>query len=336
MRPALSLLFGFISAGCLTAQQPTVSGPVEAYTFDAPTRSLRAVIGSPGAASFGPVLRDSLDFASVAPLQNYGIGFQRGQGLLISGLGSATLSTRVLTGVAGQPEGMVWSGDGSLAILYSRTENWLQTFTGFPGAPTAGPRIDGSSLGGALASVAAAPKGKQIAAGVTGEAGAVYLSSDGQSFTKLVSLAQPISLSFSIDGSTLCALDGNAAQVMAVNVASHAYQAIPLAGLGAPVAIQAVQDSQNRQLLYVAATTDRLLRILDLGNQQIVADVPLGFQPTGLQQFGSNSFVVAVRSQPANPLWLFTSTPQPGAYFVPAIQLRAPDHGRAGIVRGGR
>ncbi len=36
--------------------------------------------------------------------------------------------------------------------------------------------------------------------------------------------------------------------------------------------------------------------------------------------------MLASRSQSANPLWLFASTPQPGAYFVPAIQLRAPDH----------
>ncbi len=61
---------------------------MEALTFDAPTRSLRAVIGFPGAASFGPVLLDSLDFASVAPLQNYGIVFEGGKCLFVSGLGS--------------------------------------------------------------------------------------------------------------------------------------------------------------------------------------------------------------------------------------------------------
>jgi len=336
MRSAPFLILGLISAGGLIAQQASLTGPVEAYTFDAPTRSLRAVIGFPGAASFGPVLRDGLDFASVAPQQDYGIGFQRGKCLFISGLSSSAPVTRVLAGVEAQAEGMVWSADGSRAILYSRTANWLRTISGFPSAPSAGPRVDGSSLGGMLASVAADPKGKRIAAGFSGDAGAVYESSDGQNFSKLISLAKPISLAFSTDGSTLYVLDGSASQVIAVNVSNHAYQAMLLAGLASPAAIQAVENSENRQLLYVAATTDRLVRIVDLASQQKVMDVSLGLEPTGLDQFGSNSFVVGSRSRAANPLWLFTSTPQPGAYFVPAVQLRAPDHRRAGIVGGAR
>jgi hypothetical protein len=78
-----------------------------------------------------------------------------------------------------------------------------------------------------------------------------------------------------------------------------------------------------------------LLRILDVQSQQVLTDVPLLFQPTGLDPFGSSSFIVASRSQAANPLWLFASTPQPGAYFVPAIQLRSPDH-RSSVAIGGR
>jgi hypothetical protein len=324
MRPALLLNFGLVFAACLAAQQGTLSGPVEAYTFDAPTRSLRAVFGFPGAASFGPALRDNLDFASVAPLQNYGIGFERAQCLLISGLGSS-LATRVLSGVEAQPEAIAWSGDGSLAILYSRTGNWLQTVSGLPSAPVAGPRVDGSTLGGGvLATVAADAHGKQIAAGVTGDAGAVYQSADGQTFTRLISVGKPISLSFSSDAGTLYVLDSSVPQVLAVTLSNHGYQTIPLAGLANPVAIQAVENSQNSPLLYVAAGSDRLVRILDVASQQIVTDVPLSFQPTGLDQFGGSSFVVASRAQSTNPLWLFASTPQPEAYFVPAIQLHYP------------
>ncbi len=336
MRTALLFAVGLFSAGCAGAQPASLTGPVEAYTFDAPTRSLRAVIGFPGAASFGPALRDNLDFASVAPRQNYGIGFPRGQCLLISGLGSSLLSTRELAGVGAQPEGIAWSGDGSLAILYSRTGNWFQTVTGLPGAPAVAPKVDGSSLGGVLASVAADAHGKQIAVGVSGDTGAVYYSSDGQSFIKLIAAAKPAALSFSSDGLTLYALDGGVPQVIAVSLGNHGFEAISLAGLADPVAIQAVEDAQSNRLLYVAAAGDHLLRILDIASQQIVTDVALSFQPTGLDQFGISSFVVAARSQAATPLWLFTSTPQPGAYFVPAIQLRSPERRRAGLLGGAR
>lgn len=346
MRSALLLILGFIYAACLEAQ-PSLTGPVEAYTFDAPTRSLRAVFGFPGAASFSLALRDGLEFASVAPRQNYSIGFQRGRCLLISGLGSSALSTRALAGVEAQPEGIAWSGNGSLAILYSLTGNWLQTISGLPSAPAVGTRVDGSALGGGLggvlASVAADAQGKQIAAGVTGDAGAVYQSSDGETFTSLKAVTKPIALAFSSDASTLYVLDGSVPQVVAINVSSHGYQSIPLAGLANPVAIQAVENSQNSQQLYIAANgaaangaAASVIRVLDVQSQQIVTDVPLSFQATSLDQFGSNSFVVAARAQSVNPLWLFSSTPQPAAYFVPAIQLLHPDHRRAEVLGGAR
>jgi hypothetical protein len=73
------------------------------------------------------------------------------------------------------------------------------------------------------------------------------------------------------------------------------------------------------------------LRILDVASQQIVEDISLSFEPTGLDPFGNGSFVLAFRSQSANPLWLFSSTPQPAAYFVPAIQSRQPERRTAAI-----
>ena len=336
MRIALFLNFGFILAGGLAAQQGSLTGPVEAYTFDAPTRSLRAVFGVAGAASFGPVLRDNLDFASIAPGQNYGIAFQSGQCLLVTGLGASPISTRALAGVEGQPEGITWSGDGSRAVLYSRSGNWLQTVSGFPAAPTASPRVNGSSLGGVLNAVTVDPKGKLIAAGFGGDTGTVYQSSDGENFNRLATVAKPISLSFSADGGTLFVLDGSALQVIALTVPGGGLQTIPLAGLENPLAIQAAQDSTGHQQLYIADGGQRMVRILDVATQQIVTDVPLSFQPTCLDQFGSNSFVVAARSQAAHPLWLFASSPQQKAYFVPAVQLLPPDHRRVAIIGGVR
>src|SRR5262245_46644462 len=77
--------------GLLPAQQSLFQGPIEGFTFDPPTRTLRAVIGSLGAASLGPDLLKGLDYASVAPRQNYGLSFQSGRCLVVSGLGSGQL-----------------------------------------------------------------------------------------------------------------------------------------------------------------------------------------------------------------------------------------------------
>jgi hypothetical protein len=333
MRAAFVFIFGLISIRYLPAQPTTLSGPVEAFTFDAPTRSLRAVIGFPGAASFGPALLDNLDVASVAPRQNYAIVFESEKCLFFSGLG-AKLSTAVIEGVTAHPDVIVWSGDGSLAILYSPAGKWLQTIAGFPGAPVAGAVVDVSSLGGSLSAVAADSAGKQIAVAVNGENGAVYqttVETIGGQFTHLASMAKPVSLSFSSDGQTLYALDAALLQVTAVSLASHGFQTLALPGMTNPVAIQSLQDSQNRPLLYVAGGVDRMLRILDVSSQQ-KSDVPLHIEPTSLVPFGAASFVITPRSQSANPLWLFASTPEPGAaYFVPAVQLRQSGRKTAAI-----
>jgi hypothetical protein len=77
-------------------------------------------------------------------------------------------------------------------------------------------------------------------------------------------------------------------------------------------------------VVYIAGGMDRSLRILDLASGQFTADVALLFQPTGIAPFGATSFVLAGRSQAANPLWLLSNSASPAAYFVPAVQLRSP------------
>ncbi len=317
MRLAFFSFLALISSRSLPAQQTSLGGPIEAYTFDAPTRSLRAVIGFPGAASFGPELIDSLNFASVAPHLNYGIVLEDGKWLSVSGLGSK-ISTVAIAGVTKYPDGVVWSGDGSVAVLYSLGGNWFQAISGLPTAPVAGAIVDVSSLGGAFSAIASDTQGKQIAIAVSG---GVYQAASGQ-FQQLASMSKPVSLSFSTDGATLFALDAAEAQVAAVSLNGTGLQILALPGMTNPIAILALEDAQNRPLLYVAGGTDRILRILDVSSQQIVSDISLSLKPTNLEPFGTTSFVLVSRAQSTNPLWLFSSTPLPGAYFVPAVQLQ--------------
>jgi hypothetical protein len=314
MRFAYLVFLPLIHSTCLLAQT-SVTGPVEALTFDPPTRSIRAVIGLPKAATFGPALLDNLDLAAVAPGQNYGIAFAGGECFFVSGLG-AKIVKAAIQNVQARPQGIQWAAGGSLAVLYSGS--WFQTIAGFPNTPAAAAPVDVSTLGGSLTAVAADAPGKQIAVAVTGNQAGVYQFSSGQ-FTRLASMAQPVSLSFSADGQTLYALDAATSQITAITLSSHGIQTLPLPGLANPIAIQSF-EGQNGPVLYVAAASDRILRILDVSSEQAIADVALLFQPTGIAPFGSNSFVLAYRSQAANPLWLFSSTPQPAAYFVPAVQ----------------
>jgi hypothetical protein len=324
MRAALLLFLGINLVRTLPAQT-AFAGPIVALTYDAPTRSLRAVNGLPGSSSFGPALMDNVYFASLAPGQNYGLAFQDGKWLFVSGLGSTSLSRTAISGIDQYPDGIVWSGSGSVAILYSISQGWFQTVSGFPNAPVAAALVSVSSLAGSFSAIATNGTGSEIAVAASGDSGAVYQYSSGQ-FNRLASMSNPLSLSFSTNSQTLFALDGSSQDVFAITVSSGGIQTLSLPGLGNPIAIQASTDSQNRPLLYIASASDHTLRILDTATLQILNDVSLSVQPTGLAPFGTNSFVLVPRTQSSNPLWLFSIIPQPGAFFVPAIQQQRPVH----------
>jgi hypothetical protein len=330
MRCTLLLLLGMASLGVVSGQQIGFSGPIEGFTFDRPTASLRAVTGTPGSALFGPALLDRLDFGSVAPHQNFAIALQGGNCLLVSNLGSDQLSTSRISTVSRRLEAITWSSDGSLAILYSRAGNWIQEISGLPGNPSVGAYLDVSSLGGSLSAVAA---GKQVAIALTGNSAGVYLLTDSQAFAPVLQLSNPIALAFSSDGTSLFALDASAMQLSILNLASLNSRTIPLAGLADPFAIRPALDAQNRQLVYVASRSDQLLQEYDVASQQAVLELPLYSSPTGIDEFGVNSFLIRSRLQSGDPLWLLTSGPQPAVYFVPAIQA---DSGGNQRIRGGK
>jgi hypothetical protein len=328
-----------LSIGPLCSQPTSLSGPVEGYTFDLPTQSFRAVIGLPGSASFGPALATGFDLGWVAPHQNYAIGFRPGNKrrrelaigpgptgdavvntwFLVTGLDSTPVSTSV-TGLSGQPDAIVWSGDGSVAVLYSRSGAWLQVLTGLPAAPKAASVVDLSALGGSVSAVATDQQGKNIALAVQGNKAGVFLSSDGQTFVPALAMANPVALTFSSDGTSLYILDGGALQLDVFAVNGSGSQNFPLDGLHNPSAIASGRNAQGRAIVYVAGASDQIFQAYDPATQQVLVNLPLYFQPTGIAAFGTNSFIIYSPSQPSDPLWLFASVPQPAVYFVPAAQ----------------
>lgn len=312
-----SILFASL-AGLASAQ--SLRGPVESFMFDAPTGTLRAVNGFPGSATFGNALLSDVEFGSVAPYKNYAIALQDGHWLLVSGLDSTHVATAPLSGVFGRPEGAIWSSDGSVAILYSTSGNWMQTVVGLPGSPHVNAYTNLSVLAGSLSAISSDADGKQIAIAMHGPKGGVYLNTSKQEFIPLAKISNPISLSFSENGANLYVLDGTALTLSAITIGDWNSQILTLAGLRDPFAIRAGYDSANRPVLFIASASDRLVGVYNPASQKLEATVHLGFQPTGLQYFGRNSLVIGLRSKPGNPLWLFSTAPKPAVYFVPAVQ----------------
>ena len=319
MRRILPIL-GFTAGMSLASAQPlSLSGPVEGFTFDAPTRTVRAIQGVPGSAYFGPALLRGLDYASAAPRRSYAITFKAGKCFLVSGLGSTQISSTAIRNVAGSPDGLVWSGDGSQALLYSRSGAWMQTLEGLPNAPQAGGRVDLAVLGGSLSALATDTQGKQIAVAVSGPNAGVYLSTGSQSLIPVLRLSDPVALAFSDDAATLYALDGASAQLSAVTLANFSSRTFALQGLRDPFAIGFGRDASGLPVIYAAGRGERFLEVYSLQSGGSPTRIVLAFQPTGLEAFGPASFVIAARMKPDDPLWLFSTAPRPAAYFVPAL-----------------
>src|ERR1022692_374109 len=232
------ILFLFASLSSAASAQ-SLSGPVEGFIFDAPTESLRAVNGIAGSATFGPAVVSGVEYGSVAPNKNYAIAFGDGHCLFVSGLGSEHVSTAPLAGVFGQPDGAVWSSDGTVAILYSFSGNWIQTVAGMPKTPRANTYRNLSVLGGSLSAVAADLDGQQIAIAVHGPKGGVYLTKSNQEFIPLAEMANPIALSFSENCANLYALDGGGLKLAVITISDWTRSEEHTSELQSPLAILA-------------------------------------------------------------------------------------------------
>ena len=317
----ISSFIALLSVGLVPAQ--TFRGPTEAYTFDAPSESLRAVEGFPGSATFGLPLVTGVESGWVAPNETYAIAIKNGSSVFVSGLNSAKVSTAAIPGIYGQPEGVQWSSDGTLAVLYSFSGKWMQTVSDLPKAPHANPHQDLALLGGTFSAISTDTSGKHIAIAISGESGGVYLSSAGQDFIPLAKMANPIALSFSENGESLYALDGTALKLAVITLSNWSTQTVSLAGLENPFAIKAGHDTANHPLVLVASGKDRRIGVYNPATEKMQSTFRLSFEPTGIESFGRSSFVIAARSKAADPLWLFTTAPRTAVYFVPATPAAA-------------
>lgn len=316
MRSRIAFTLLACSTGVLSAQ--SLSGPIEGFTFDEPTQTLRAVNGVPGSATLGPAVLGGIEFGTAAPYRNYGFAFKNGRGLLVSGLDSAHVSTAEIRGIFGRPEGAVWSGDGAHLVLFSRSGRWIQTLAGMPAAPRANPYLDLSVLGGLLCDVAIHSPANEVAIAMCGRGAGVYLNTPSQQLVPLPRMLNPVAVAFSENGASLYVVDAGARKLAIVRLSDSTSEEFPLAGLKTPFAIRAGHDASNQPLVYVASRSDRILGIYSPSNQKMVEKLQLSFEPTGIQEFGRDSFVIATRVESSDPMWLFTTTPKPAVYFVPA------------------
>jgi sugar lactone lactonase YvrE len=248
------------------------------------------------------------------------VAAQENKLILVTGLAAGqvveTPLARELLGL----EAIAWSGDGSTAILFSRTENWVRILSGLPASPNLGSRID-ISPSGSISSAAVDATGQTLAIAVTGTHSGVYQLANGGALVPMLPLANPQALAFSSDGTQLYALDQATHQLSQITISGLSTLTWPLAGMTNPVAIGSGRDAQNRSVVYVAGGVDQLLYVYDPATQTLLTSLSLPFQPSSLEVLGRGSFVLAARSANDDPLWSFAIAPRLQVSFIPASPL---------------
>jgi hypothetical protein len=319
----LSFLLGAVClAGSLSAQYP-IAGPVEGVVFDKPARSFRAVLGALGSASLGSVVAGTYDFGSVAPLHQHGLGWSDGRLNLVSGLTSDHPSAvKIEAGEAiPEPERAAWSTDGSVAVLYSRTGNWILPVTGLPGSPSLGALIDVSATGKLLTAVAIDGKGDNVVVATTGESPGMYKLRDGLQLIQLAALGNPVALSFSPDGQLLYAIDAAEMRVAELRIHGSGLEFWPIASIQEPVGIRVAKGGSGQAFIHIIGASDRRLVTYDVRERQAISQLELSFVPTSIDQLGRDSFLLRAREHEGDPLWSFTTSSTPLVRFIPATPL---------------
>jgi hypothetical protein len=311
-------------APSLSLAQPSaaVGGVISGFLYDSSSRSIRAMLGIPGAAYIAPTVQSDLDAAAISPDGNAALASSRGRVYRITQLrqsiqsqaparhaegrtGLMSLWTPV-DGAIAAVDRIVWQGEAG--ALYSSSGRQAQILSGLSQNPTAGAAIDLSALPGAVAALAV--NGPDLLVGVAGSG--VYVVRAGSPARLLAPAQYPAAIRAT--GSGLYFADRDAGQIW--QIADYGLGSTPVlfaGGLDTPVALHL---SGNR--LLSASGSGRTLTVFDLTTHTPTGTIDLAFTPTSLDPMGSPTLLIMAAAQPGQPYYVVDISQDPAVYFVPA------------------
>jgi len=312
-----------ISSLCLLAlsglaQTSTLQGPAGGFLFDAPSRSLRPLIGLPGASHFGPPILTGVPLAGVAPDQRKAVLASETGLQVILDLRNPYASIQNLPGAIAAPSQILWAADSSSAVLFSASGKQLQFLWQDGGSVLAGPSCDLASLPSPVRLLAADPFARIAAvAAPAEEKSAVFLLREGSPPQLLGLFPSPVAAAFAPAGSSLYLAGASSLWRIADLSAPSAAEALweNAAELPEPVALAV---SNNGQFLFLAGASSRRIRAYDLSAQRFLEDLEIDNLPSGFEPFTPTSFLLNPLREARDPVWILETSPAPRVIFIPS------------------
>ncbi|MEZ5402645.1 MAG: hypothetical protein R2729_23420 [Bryobacteraceae bacterium] len=293
-------------------------GPISGIVHDAPSHSLRQVVGVPGGAYLGAPLRANVESAAISPDGNAAVATEDGRAILIEELRNDSPLVRELADV-GEISAAAWGVNSGVAVIYSASSRrvWRITIgTEAPDALVAEPGLPE----GEVASVATDADGTRVLVSLRHpENGGIYEMVDG-SAVRVVQTPAPGAIVFSSVRSEFLALDNGERRVLKLSSSEPgAWEQIDLASdedqAGELKGLAVSKDGRN---LYVAA--DGRVLIYDLGGRFLSSQIDLPAAPDRVAELAAADavYVLTSRQKSEEPLWILDARRVPSVFFVPA------------------
>jgi hypothetical protein len=316
MKPNLALLALAVSAAW--TQIPPFTNPVSCLLFHAPSRSLRLLIGIPGAAYLGPAIGAAVDQGYPSPDGRFAITTADAATTLLQ-IAASDSPLATLEGLLPHADQAAWSSDSKGTVLFSSSTSQMQHIRLAGGQWTASDPIavsglpDGATLFAAMSSCRCAVFGS-----VDGSARHfVVLGPDGE--------ARPLP---DVDASLVATVDEDDRLYLA---SASQVQRVRLSDL-APLPETVVQDSALAQPaalaasradnVIVVATQDQRVLLYDLQSGAPAGVVTLAMSPKILRRLASPGRYYQLNDPKAgiDPLYVLALGQVNRVFFVPALE----------------
>jgi hypothetical protein len=296
----MRIVASILLAGVCAYAQTSLRGPAAGLIYEPVTGSLRYILGVPGSAVVGPVVRQEIEQAWPAPGGSSVILRDR-EGAWIVSMQSDRAS-RLLDGVSV----VAWNADGTEAVAYSATEAAMQRIAvDRNGAAVAGAPVAVSETLGQVTAVAVHSPA-QPAAMVAGSR--LYLTASSGLLTQVAVDGRVAAVTFDQAGNVLAATDNSVIRV-------------PAGQTDPEMVISDIQPS------FIAAAPERLiiadsaLSAITVFDQEAnrIAVIPVRELPAGMTRLGPSAWVLPAPAGNSS-IAVLDATESPRIVFIPALE----------------
>ncbi len=300
------------------AQSLSLGGPIAGHVFSRGSRTVRPLIGIPGATYIGAPVLENIDAAFFAPAGSWAFVVRSGRGTFFRDLSE----TAPAEGQIDKVDQVLWSRDGSVSVLYSSADNRLQRVRLTAGGLAAETPVDLSTWGKA-STLAVDPSGRRIAFGVAGSG--LYIVASGEAPVLLSSMTQPVAAAFDGDGRRLFAADLETQRILEFDNDSGPFEFAALSTDEQPLAPVGLAISTGSRFLLLADSKTQSVRVYDIASRSLANTISLDFQPTRFDALSADSSFLLNDDDAGQWLQVLDARTLPGVYFVPPAERRLYD-----------